>query len=83
MIHACRRECEFGGWFDSTRIRWRNLEAAYEVFKAWVVVQRIESWVDFDQAKNAFAVLISPIQLDKFLITLAERRVERGYIVRS
>ena len=47
-----------GGTSTSTRILWRNLEAAYEVFKAWVVVQRIESPVDFEQAENALAVLI-------------------------
>lgn len=35
-------------------------------------MQRIESRVNFEQAENAFAVLISLVQLDKGLVILAE-----------
>ena len=57
-------------------ILWRKLEAAYEVFEAWVVVQGIEPRVNIEQTKNAFTVLISLIQFDKRLVILAERRVK-------
>ena len=63
-------------------ILWRKLEAAYEVFEAWVVVQGIEPRVNFEQTKNAFTVLISLIQFDKRLVILAERRVKACQIVR-